>query len=312
MLTPADGLPPVLDFDGLAALLREHLRDGDRFLHLPGNAGDALIALGAHQFFDAHGFRLSEQSYRAPVPDGAGVVFAAAGNFVPLYDHLAGFLAAEAHRLARIVLLPATVRGNETLLGSLPAKTLILCRDMESFRHCRAAAPQVALQLCPDMALFWTPEAHAREFRAALPGMLVRPYAWRYATKAARAFLGARTLRRQGGTLLAMRTDGESAGDAPPPESIDLSEVFRVRENERDQALLAVEALRRFLAPFERVRTNRLHVAVLSALLGKEVVVSDNNYGKLRAVLALASPELRARIRFADGEAGQGSHTPLP
>ena len=39
-----------------------------------------------------------------------------------------------------------------------------------------------------------------------------------------------------------------------------------------------------FLDHFQTIQTDRLHVAIVSALLGKNVILSDNNYGKVSGV----------------------------
>ncbi|MEM7526903.1 MAG: polysaccharide pyruvyl transferase family protein [Pseudomonadota bacterium] len=289
--------PPTWDFDALAARLA-CLPAGTRFLDFPGNAGDALIACGTHQVFEAHGLRLVEHPVETPLPDGASVVIAGGGNFVPYYDHVAAFLEAGIGRLGQIVLLPNTVRGNEDLLSRLPSTCLIVVRDLESYAHCEVHLQAAELALCPDMAFAWTRAGHRAALRSALPSALTRPYAWRYLAKCALAFRQARALRRAGGRLYALRTDAEATGRAVPEGNIDLSEVFRPRRVDRVNALMAVEALCRFMEPFEEVETSRLHIAVMAAHLGKRVKVSDNAYGKLRAVLALAPEALRDRISF--------------
>ncbi|MEM8595988.1 MAG: polysaccharide pyruvyl transferase family protein, partial [Pseudomonadota bacterium] len=274
-----------------------------RFVDFPGNAGDALIAGGTHQVLEAHGLRFAEHALEAPLPEGASVVLAGGGNFVPYYDHVARFLEAGIGRLARIVLLPTTVRGNEALLARLPAGCLVVVRDLESYAHCQAHLGAAELALCPDMAFAWTKPRHDAALRKALPQALSGlsasgVYPWRYLAKSARVFWQARALRRAGGRLSALRTDAETTGHALPAGNIDLSEVFRPRRTDRAGALMAVEALCRFMAPFETIETSRLHIAILAAHLGKRVLVTDNAYGKLRAVLALAPPALQARIDF--------------
>jgi exopolysaccharide biosynthesis predicted pyruvyltransferase EpsI len=47
------------------------------------------------------------------------------------------------------------------------------------------------------------------------------------------------------------------------------------------------------------IRTNRLHVGIGAALLGKQVELSDNSYGKIKAVYA-ASLSCFPRVSFTD------------
>ncbi|MEL6768987.1 MAG: polysaccharide pyruvyl transferase family protein [Pseudomonadota bacterium] len=289
--------PELWDFEALARRLAA-LPAGTRYVNFQGNAGDALIADGTRQFFAAHGLSFTEHDIEVPLEDGAAVVMGGGGNFIPLYDHVARFLADGVERLGPMVLLPSTVRGNEALLARLPAQCLILCRDLESYTHCRAHLGAAELALCPDMAFAWEAGAHDAAFSEMLPRALMQPYSWRFAAKSARAFWQARQVRRAGGRLSAFRTDAEATGRRLPDGNRDLSELFRPRDVGPLTAPLAVQALCRFIAPFDEVETNRLHIAVLAAHLGKRVFASDNNYGKLAAVLALAPEALRARISF--------------
>ncbi|MFL6253614.1 MAG: polysaccharide pyruvyl transferase family protein [Pyrinomonadaceae bacterium] len=82
--------------------------------------------------------------------------------------------------------------------------------------------------------------------------------------------------RRPGrGTLLAFRTDRESLTNSVPPGNLDLS--------------VACESLDEFLwriARHEVVQTDRAHVMIAAALLGKEVRYAPSSYHKLPALAA--------------------------
>lgn len=86
--------------------------------------------------------------------------------------------------------------------------------------------------------------------------------------------------RRPGrGTLLAFRTDRESLMNRVPPGNLDLS--------------VACESLDEFIwqiARHEQVQTDRAHVMIAAALLGKDVRYAPSNYHKLPA---LADSSLR-------------------
>lgn len=82
--------------------------------------------------------------------------------------------------------------------------------------------------------------------------------------------------RRPGrGTLLAFRTDREALTKSVPPGNLDLS--------------VACESLDEFLwtiARHERVQTDRAHMMIAAALLGKEVRYAPSSYHKLPALAA--------------------------
>jgi GT2 family glycosyltransferase/exopolysaccharide biosynthesis predicted pyruvyltransferase EpsI len=75
------------------------------------------------------------------------------------------------------------------------------------------------------------------------------------------------------GTLSTFRTDAEAAGPPPPPDNVDLA--------------LKAESLDEFLwtiARHETVETDRAHVMIAAALLGKRVHYDKSNYHKVPAL----------------------------
>lgn len=84
------------------------------------------------------------------------------------------------------------------------------------------------------------------------------------------------------GELLVYRTDGESAKQEKPAQNQDISR--RLGGNTLDRWL-------RTIAGYETVRTDRAHVMVAAAMLGKKVYYSSSNYHKVPGIakLSLAS-----------------------
>lgn len=107
-------------------------------------------------------------------------------------------------------------------------------------------------------------------------------------------FFDFRHYRRPGsGTLLALRKDGEALTETVPPGNRDIA--------------ADCESLDEFLwtiARHEVVKTDRAHVMVAAALLGKEVYFGASNYHKLPALAACSLqgypvsfvPDLRVRL----------------
>ena len=108
------------------------------------------------------------------------------------------------------------------------------------------------------------------------------------------------------GTLLAFRTDGEALTPAVPPGNHDVS--------------VACESLDEFLwtiARHEVVMTDRAHVMIAAALLGKEVHFSAGNYHKVPALAASSlqnypvsfEPDLREKLTSELETAGVEAQT---
>jgi len=113
-------------------------------------------------------------------------------------------------------------------------------------------------------------------------------------------------LRRPGsGTLLAFRTDREAVAEAVPHGNRDIS--------------IACESLDEFLwsiARYELVKTDRAHVMIAVALLGKEVHYCPTNYHKLPGLAAGALqdypvlPFSDLRLQIVAEQAIAGAATP--
>jgi hypothetical protein len=249
-----------------------------------GNAGDSLISAATFQLFRKVGLRprLLDHLYRGPRTEGAVVLCCGGGNLVRFYGDARRFIAAHHARARRLVLLPHTIEGNEDLLGELGPNVDLIARERRSFEHIRASAPGARHHLMHDIALGLDLE----ELRQGPLRLFAAPPSFR---------LGARLARRgwqrlgkprapAGRVLNAFRTDSEATAMDLPAGNFDLSALYDgwvVPEG------FARFAARDFLAIAERydeIRTNRLHVGIAGALLGKRVVLHDNSYGKNRTV----------------------------
>jgi exopolysaccharide biosynthesis predicted pyruvyltransferase EpsI len=81
--------------------------------------------------------------------------------------------------------------------------------------------------------------------------------------------------RAGSGRLNAFRTDRESLGHALPPDNIDVS----IWGGSADGKLMI-----RMISEYRSVHTDRAHVAICAAMLGKETHVYPNNYHKVRGI----------------------------
>jgi len=92
--------------------------------------------------------------------------------------------------------------------------------------------------------------------------------------------------RRSGsGTLNAFRTDREAAGTSPPPRGND---DISARCRSLDEWLWTI-------AGFEAVRTDRAHVMIAAAMLGKTVEYRSSSYHKVPAIAEYALGEFPVR-----------------
>ena len=84
--------------------------------------------------------------------------------------------------------------------------------------------------------------------------------------------------------LSSFRTDSESLGKYSFPDSIDISHILRYGIYSETAAHYTSFQFLTFLNRYEEIRTDRLHVCIAGALLGKQVQLYPGNYYKCEAV----------------------------
>lgn len=257
----------------------------------PGNSGDALIAAATWQVFDRLGCS-PLISKPATFKRGASVILGGGGNLVPLYSDMRRALERCLEMgVGRCLLLPHTIRGNEQLLSRLDEKFTLCCRDRASFEHVVRHAPHAIAILSDDMA--FSIDVDVLEKRVATfrhRYSLLFDKDWR---KSAWQWRRALAMCRpdEEGVLTILRGDREGMAQAGGGDgALDLPDYYKIKHGGRagcDQVAIDLFCC---LRRAKRVVTDRLHVALPSALLGVPLEIIDNNYGKLSAVFDLSLP----------------------
>lgn len=250
----------------------------------PGNAGDALIATATWQCFDRVG--ISPRVTRPEnFPRHGTIILGGGGNLVPPYRFIADALQACLDKqIRRCLLLPHTIRGNEALLNRLDERFTLLCRDQISLEHVRRHAPRARSQLVDDMALGLDIQAlrqRTQSFPHHLSLLVDRPWIKRR-KKWKRAL--SRQQPDSTGRLEILRSDVEARTEHPESRDKDLMDFYLTRCERRAGCDQVSMDLINLLGSVKSVRTDRLHVALPATLLGLEVEILDNNYGKLSIV----------------------------
>jgi exopolysaccharide biosynthesis predicted pyruvyltransferase EpsI len=232
--------------------VREHLlrECGDMacdLLRFPGNYGDAAIWHGTRRILESCGVAFASIQC-TDAPSREILIVDGGGNLVDLYDDVRAYLDAFGGRYRRVIILPHTIAGPESLAAvrRLGRRAIVFCRERVSYGETRRAAPDAEVFLWHDCAFF----ADLARIRAAEPGS----------------------------TLVAYRTDREAEpGRAPaPPDNRDLSL--------EGYAMSSLDHMLGVLSSVERVVTDRLHIAIVAAQIGCRVVLRANSYFKNRAV----------------------------
>lgn len=258
----------------------------------PGNAGNSVISCGMTQAMTEQNITWDMATLESDVT-GRIVLIGGGGNLVPLYDNVAAAVRNFVGKAKLLVILPHTIAGHPEVLARLDETCVVFCRDAVSYHYMLTQTERCKVYIAHDMAFF------------------LNPYEWLKANYTPRHvdFFLTRMTREAGQdwqkslcTGRFFRTDAERM-ERFRPGDVDISALFTSGvwpENAPLGAWAFLEAIR--LA--ENMQTDRCHVAICAALLGKPCTLFDNSYGKNRAVYQHSLRHHFPFIRFVTDEAG--------
>lgn len=234
-----------------------------------GNAGDGFI-----MFATLAMLRRFDVEYELFGPDsivsGKTVLFGGGGNLIEgRYRTMADTIQANVGR-NRCILLPHTILGFEGLADLTRSGFEIYLRESISYlAMLENGADSDAVHLAHDMTFY-------------LPGL---------------AFSDLRS--KGAGTLYCLREDDERFGEESHPENVDLSLSWNGRWWTNEALCKAsTYSLASAIEQFERVVTDRLHIAILSTVMGKDVHLGANSYYKNEAVFEHSMKPYFSNVEF--------------
>lgn len=272
-----------IDTNQLASLLRRNSQFDTVYVPNSGNAGDSLIAEATYQFIERIGLQYSVTSLEGDLIKPSKVIVGGGGNLVKPYQNVRNFIERNLQRCEELIVLPHTILAYEDLLSKLDHRCTLICREKKSLDFCLQHAPRAQVRLGDDMALLWKreeTEKYAQKERFNHPADIA------FNLRNLKHWIRDISNRRQivGGVLNAFRTDVEGKNTPTMIDSVDLSEIFSSESMARPFASCTINSLANFIDRADIVRTDRLHIAILSSMLGKQVEMHDNSYGKNKLV----------------------------
>jgi exopolysaccharide biosynthesis predicted pyruvyltransferase EpsI len=260
----------------------------------PGNAGDSIIAAASYQRLEAAGLDYVTPNRRGFDARGKVVIYGGGGNLVGDTTFAHRLVSAIHREVRHLTILPHTVKDVDALLDGFGDNVTVICREAVSYAYVRSRAGRHETLLMDDMAF----GLDTRRLLGERTGFSALAAAWQFARgklfgeeshpplgALRKAIADRRLTPRADRTLLnAFRLDGEASGIAIPEGNVDLSTVFDFGVAPRAVAMQAARRFAEAIDGFEEIRTNRLHVAITSAVLGKRVQFFPNSYYKCRAV----------------------------
>lgn len=262
---------------------------GQRILFVPnpGNAGDSVIACAEYQLFDRLGinFRVISRDVSPSETQGQIVFYSGGGNLVALYQDAHDFIERHHKGVKQLVVLPHTIVAYPELLASLGNNVDLICREQLSHDYVASFVSAARVHLMDDAAFSLDVERLLATAGIAGNAWFKRPLTT--AKRSIRVLLHRFLNLRQRNKLNAFRSDIESTGrwlEWGAKANFDVSNMFYPETMSALDSVLTARYMVRFINRFDVVRTDRLHVCIVSLLLGKEVHFYDNSYGKNRAV----------------------------
>lgn len=225
-----------------------------------GNLGDALIAVGTIDLFEDLGWA-PEHVYGRHKHVLSGheyVVMGGGGGWVKgLWE---GYIEQTLEFLrngGRLLILPSSFAGLGAEFVPYADQVTIFCREQKSYdEFLKQGMPEDRIFLCPDLA-FYTKEKHFSDLE----------------------------IKGDYPVLKILRRDEEGVCKASPRDSVDLPLLFNdVQWSKLDECLKPLRAVAGLISQFECIETDRLHMAILSTLMGRVVKVEPSNYFKIKSV----------------------------
>lgn len=282
------------------------------FVPNPGNAGDAIIAEATYQLFNQ-----CDISYQIITEfdevrlRGQILILGGGGSLVQPYTGMKNWLR-KTHALVRqLIIFPQTISMIDELLNELGPNVLIYCRERISYEYALEKAINANVKMAPDLAFYidlsLVPRPRYFELFSYVKLPLVTSskknkwLSWRsmiYIWKSrVRHFIQYKRFGERG-VLNVFRVDGERTDMLIPIDNLDVSNLYSFGTQSRQLSQAAASHFIELLSSYSHIRTNRLHVAIVSSILGKKVTLFNNSYYKNKAVFEYAIKDKYPHVEF--------------
>lgn len=250
-----------------------------------GNAGDALINMGFYTLAAKYNLNYELISYDLihKIKDGDYVLVAGGGCLVPEWDSTPKFVRAINQLLIKVklVILPHSIREVDEIITNLPDNTIIFCREKYSYDYCCSKSNASEVYLDDDIAFFTDlnifKKPNSPDFKLNINYKNIIRKIFIYYHKIF-------SIKRN--IIFAMRTDKESNDKINVKRILinDFSLVSSFGAGEYQESLYSSREFLNLINLYDEIHTDRLHVSIGAALLGKKVIIYNNGYYKCKGV----------------------------
>lgn len=252
----------------------------------PGNGGDALIAFGAHLLFKKNNISYKIVDENEDL-SGKIVMYGGGGNFIEgKYHDCADFIQRYHQQAKKFILLPHTIFGYSSVLQNLGKNVDIICREKESYDHVSKFLNIGNVYLMDDLAFSINVKESFPDLKGSRVLALLMPLKRVVKELLYRTSSLKQMMPNNSKEFNCFRIDEEQTDIEIPQDNIDLPGKlildWQMKDEKRVELMTSI--IFKYLSSFERIRTNRLHMCIAGALLGKEVHFYNNSYWKNHSI----------------------------
>lgn len=250
----------IRENSSLIEFLKRFADNGAVFYPGYGNLGDGLIALGTLDLFEDLGWdpKRIQGRHKEAFSGYTHIVMGGSGGWVKgMWETYLEQTLAFLQKGGQLLILPTSFSGFGAEFVPYANQVTIFCREQRSYDELlRQGMPESQICVCPDLA-FYTKEEHFSDLE----------------------------IESYYPVLKIFRLDEEGGRKTPPRDSVDLPLLFNdIQWSTVEQCVKPLRAVAGLMNQFECVETDRLHMAVLAALIGRNVKLEPSSYFKIRAI----------------------------
>lgn len=267
----------------------------------PGNAGDALIAMGTIHLFNQINLNYKIVNDKKQFdPSDKIILYSGGGNLVKYYKNARNFIEKHHKKIKKLIILPHTINAHEDMLSKLGENVDIIAREKHSFNFLKKYTTKCNIFLSHDMVFYMNKESILEYKIPSLCSILFKKILFKMTHNPDiktipspkvlliskifefKAYLYRITHNKK--QLQCFRIDPEKTDITIPKNNIDLSEVYKLGTGYLSLIYYSAFKILKFIQKYDEVQTNRLHIAIAGAILGKKTHLYPNSYFKNKAI----------------------------
>lgn len=269
------------------------------FYYVPnrGNAGDSVIESATFQVFEHLNLNYSIEPANSTKLNDQVVVLGGGGAIVSEDAYYTKILRECASKAKKVIVLPHTVKEIDDTLAEFGEKITFLCREKVSYEYITKLG--VSCYLVDDIAFSLDVNSIKHPLTFSFRMKLIQKFVLQklgfipgnirtsmFLKTFSADRIVAKTIDGSKGQskLMAFRIDDEKTDIEIPENNFDISALYQLELGDELLSRCATYMMVSTLDAFDEIHTNRLHVAIVAAILGKKVEFYGNSYFKCQAV----------------------------